>query len=294
MRFKFSFFWRDSLCHWAVATTLACVFFLVRCARGGCKLLETELTRNYFPTCCCDIRKRENERQSKEFVFSLWFAVLGAFALPLVRWKVSAQFTFQFVAVTLGFAFSIFVFLVRLAVPLGGCDNACVIFFLARCARGGCKLLETELTRNYFPTCCCDIRKRENERQSKEFVFSLWFAVLGAFALPLVRWKVSAQFTFQFVAVTLGFAFSIFVFLVRLAVPLGGCDNACVIFFLARCARGGCKLSETELARIYVPPCCCYIGKKFHVFRLRVFLPHATFTSPTHTRVTNAFGPPVV
>ena len=26
-----------------------------------------------------------------------------------------------------------------------------------------------------------------------------------------------------------------------LAVPLGGCAKACVNFFLARCARGGCK-----------------------------------------------------
>ena len=37
-----------------------------------------------------------------------------------------------------------------------------------------------------------------------------------------------------------------------LAVPLGGCAKACVNFFLARCARGGCKWSETELALIYV------------------------------------------
>ena len=54
--------------------------------------------------------------------------------------------------------------------PLVGCDNACVIFFLARCA--------------------------------------------GAFAVPLCCGKVSAhEFTFQFVAVTFGFAVSIFIFL---------------------------------------------------------------------------------
>ena len=40
------------------------------------------------------------------------------------------------------------------------------------------------------------------------------------------------------------------------AVPLGGCANACVNFFLARCARGGCKWSETELALIYVCSLC--------------------------------------
>ena len=37
-----------------------------------------------------------------------------------------------------------------------------------------------------------------------------------------------------------------------LAVPLGGCANAGVSFFLARCARGGCKWSDKELALIYV------------------------------------------
>ena len=37
-----------------------------------------------------------------------------------------------------------------------------------------------------------------------------------------------------------------------LAVPLGGCASACVIFFWA----GGCKLLETELARIYVRSLC--------------------------------------
>ena len=36
------------------------------------------------------------------------------------------------------------------------------------------------------------------------------------------------------------------------AVPLGGCAKGCVSFFVARCARGGCKGSETELALIYV------------------------------------------
>ena len=38
-----------------------------------------------------------------------------------------------------------------------------------------------------------------------------------------------------------------------LAVPLGGCANTCVSFFLA---RGGCKWSETELAQIYVRLLC--------------------------------------
>ena len=41
-----------------------------------------------------------------------------------------------------------------------------------------------------------------------------------------------------------------------LAVPLGGCANACVSFFLARCARGGCKRSQTEPALIYVLALC--------------------------------------
>ena len=41
-----------------------------------------------------------------------------------------------------------------------------------------------------------------------------------------------------------------------LAVPLGGCANACVSFFLARCSMGGCKRWETEIARIYVRSLC--------------------------------------
>ena len=41
-----------------------------------------------------------------------------------------------------------------------------------------------------------------------------------------------------------------------LAVPLGGCANAGVSFFLARCARGGCKWSDKGLALIYVRSLC--------------------------------------
>ena len=41
-----------------------------------------------------------------------------------------------------------------------------------------------------------------------------------------------------------------------LAVPLGGCVNAGVSFFLARCARGGCKWSDKELALIYARSLC--------------------------------------
>ena len=32
--------------------------------------------------------------------------------------------------------------------------------------------------------------------------------------------------------------------------------NACVSFFLGRCTRGGCKWSETAIARIYVRSLC--------------------------------------
>ena len=50
--------------------------------------------------------------------------------MPLGRWKVSAfEFTFQVVDVTLGFAFSIFIFLACFAAPLGGCATACAINF---------------------------------------------------------------------------------------------------------------------------------------------------------------------
>ena len=49
--------------------------------------------------------------KSKEFVFSLWFAVLGRLRYHLSVGRRAREFTFQFVAVTLGFAFSIFIFL---------------------------------------------------------------------------------------------------------------------------------------------------------------------------------------
>ena len=100
-----------------------------------------------------------------------------------------------------------------------------MIFFRARCARGGCKLLEIELVRIYVPTCCSEIGKNRKERErgtekergregrgkerngkSNEFVFSLWFAVMGAFA------------------------------------------------------RGDCKLLETQIAQICVATCC--FGKR--------------------------------
>ena len=42
----------------------------------------------------------------------------------------------------------------------------------------------------------------------------------------------------------------------KLAVPLGGCAKACVNFLLPRCARGGCKRSETAIARVYVRSLC--------------------------------------
>ena len=87
---------------------------------------------------------------------------------------------------------------------------------------------------------------RKGKGKSKEFVFSLWLAVQGAFAVPLGCWKVSArEFTFQFVAVRLGFAFSIFTFFAWLAVLLVSWDSACVIFFAARCSR--CVCSATWL-----------------------------------------------
>ena len=54
-----------------------------------------------------------------------------------------------------------------------------------------------------------------------------------------------------------------------LAVPWGGCTKACVIFALARCARGGCKRSETELALIYVRSLCRWAVAR----RLARFLP---------------------
>ena len=60
-------------------------------------------------------------------------------------------------------------------------------------------------------------------------------------ALGLGRWKLGVhELTFQLVAVTLGFAFSVqssFCGLARSSMV--GWGNACVIFFLARCAMSG-------------------------------------------------------
>ena len=40
---------------------------------------------------------------------------------------------------------------------------------------------------------------------------------------------------------------------------MGGCANACVSFFLACCARGSCKRSETETARTYARSLCHWV-----------------------------------
>ena len=104
-------------------------------------------------------------------------------------------------------------------------------FTFARCARGSCKRLETATARIYVRSLCCWAVAR---------TLACVFSVLAV--LQTVGNCDCAN-------------------LRSLAVPLGGCVKACVSFFLPRCARGGCKRSETEIARIYVPTCCCGIGK---------------------------------
>ena len=42
-----------------------------------------------------------------------------------------------------------------------------------------------------------------------------------------------------------------------------GCADAWVEFFLARYSIGVCKLLESEVARIYVPTCCCCKGTEW-------------------------------
>ena len=85
---------RADICH-VLIVVLKYVKIMVK--KVSC-VLETELVQIYVPTCCCDIGKREKEREreqkrkgegkdtgrkgngkSKEFVFSLWFDVVGAF-----------------------------------------------------------------------------------------------------------------------------------------------------------------------------------------------------------------------
>ena len=99
-------------------------FFFFRCARGDGKLLETEFAPIYALTSCFCTRKSEKEKKRERApriyvpiccchigICLVNFHLLGAFAVPLGWWKVGArEFTFQFVAVTLGFALSIFIF----------------------------------------------------------------------------------------------------------------------------------------------------------------------------------------
>ena len=81
--------------------------------------------------------------------------------------------------------------------PWGGCVSACVSFFLVCCARGDCKRSETEIARIYLLLGHREKRKGKGNRKgkrnvrtrekkgngkSKEFAFSLWFAVVGALA----------------------------------------------------------------------------------------------------------------
>ena len=112
---------------------------------------------------------------------------------------------------------------------LGGCASACVIFFLPRCASG----------------------------------VGNWDCVRS-----LCRWAVAWTFAWNFPCLAvLGAAASGRKLRLRslrsLAVPLGGGANACVSFFLPRCARGSCKRLETAIAWGYVRSLCpCAVARK--------------------------------
>ena len=210
LRFRDHFFSHDSLRHWSVATMLAW-FCLARCARVGCKLLHLEKGK------AC---KRKGKGKGR--------ANLGS-NLLLLHWDLRFQFSF--------FAW--------LAVPLVGCDSACVIFCgsLARCSRGVCSatwLLEGERARIYVPICCCDIETnyvfnfhffcvtrcatgRLRRRLRDFFLACCARDVSKRLETELVQSYVPTVSTllwagertrFQFVTVTLGFAFSIFIFCV--------------------------------------------------------------------------------
>ena len=103
---------------------------------------------------------------------------------------------------------------------------------LACCARGGCKRSETAMARIYVCSLCRLAVARERLRE-------IFLGLLCPGRLQAVR--NCDCMNLRSLA----------------AVPLGGCANACVSFSLACCARGGCKRSETAIARIYVPTCCC-------------------------------------
>ena len=93
-----------SLCRWAVARTLAWVFLGSLCYRGGCKRSETAIARIY-------VRSLRRWAVAPTLVsFSLARCARGG----CKNWDCAN--------------------LRLLAVPLGGCANACVSFSLARCA----------------------------------------------------------------------------------------------------------------------------------------------------------------
>ena len=104
------------------------------------------------------------------------------------------------------------------SVPLGRCANACVSFSLACCARGSAPSGRTSLCRWAVARTLAS-------------VFS-WLALLWAAASG--REMRLREFT-----------------LARCVVGW-----SCVSCFLARCARGGSKRSETAIARIYVRSLC--------------------------------------
>ena len=118
-----------------------------------------------------------------------------------------------------------------LAVPLGGCrERLCEFFLWVRCARGGCKWLETELALIYVRSLC---RWAVAANACVSFLLARCARGGGKWSetelalisvRPLCRWAVA--------------------------------PNACVIVSLARCARGGRKWLETELALIYVRSLC--------------------------------------
>ena len=108
--------------------------------------------------------------------------------------------------------------------------------------------------------CAEGAREKKGKGKSKGFVCFLWFAVLGALAKPLT-WLLESEwrkFTFQLVAVTLGSAFSIFFFWANYA--SGRLRQRLRDFLLGSLCQK--RLVETEFARIYVPTCCCYNGKR--------------------------------
>ena len=191
-------------------------FTFARCAAGR---LRGRLREFFLGSCAIGVAASGPKLRLREFTFAR--CALGQLRQPLRKfflgWLCWGQLQ--------GVRHSDCASLCSLAVPLGGCANACVSFFLALCARGGCKRSEAAIARIYV--CSLPLGGCANA-----CVSFCWLGVVGVAASG----RKLRLCEFRFARCAVG----------RLRER----------FFLARCARDGCKRSKDAIARIYVRLLC--------------------------------------